>query len=94
MLCMAMGVDVLVCTPFDFGDLNILCFPIVIMLIYKTGGTWRLGVTLSNTSPDRTSSSIPAAVEFQMQDSSQNILYTQCRVEFFMFTYHNDIIKN
>ena len=50
MLCMAMGVDVLVCTPFDFGDLNILCFPIVIMLIYKTGGTWRLGVTLSNMS--------------------------------------------
>ena len=41
---MAMGVDVLVCTPFDFGDLNILCFRIVIMLIYKTGGTWRLGV--------------------------------------------------
>ena len=80
-----LGVDVLVCTPFDFGDLNILCFRIVIMLIYKTGGTWRLGVTLSNTSPDRTTSSILAVVAFQMQDSSQNILYTQCRDEFFMY---------
>ena len=60
---MAMGVDVLVCTPFDFGDLNILCFRIVIMLIYKTGGTWRLGVTLSNMS---------TSMAFQMQVSSQN----------------------
>ena len=59
------------------------CFRIVIMLIYKTGGTWRLGVTLSNMSLQQLGLSTPFGISNASFKSKYRIeiLYTVlCRI--------------